>query len=79
MSDLELARQVLLVAAQSLAQGRHGHKRSGGHRLFSFSMVRQHFDSQLFAKEKYRNALGHPPTWEVGVLLVLGSGRPVIR
>jgi hypothetical protein len=51
VSDLELARHKLLVAAQSLAQRRHGHKRSGGQKLLSLTMVRQHFDSQLFAKE----------------------------
>jgi hypothetical protein len=51
VSDLELARHALLVAAQSLAQRRHGHKCSGGHKLFSLSMVRQDFDSQVLAKE----------------------------
>jgi hypothetical protein len=77
VSDLELARQVLLVAAQSLAQRRHGHKRSGGHKLFSLSMVRQHFDSQLFAKE-IQECPAPSANLEVVVLLVLSSGRRFI-
>jgi len=38
VSDLELARHKLLVAAQSLAQRRHGHKRSGSHKLLCLNM-----------------------------------------